>query len=389
MNILHLASWYPTKQSAINGIFIKKNIEAISRYDRQNKHYLLSLAEYEFVSWKQPLRLLKFLTGKKKAMADETKGVVSLKPSFVISHQKLFGTEVKQMQRQIEKMMMKLGLSFDLIHAHVSYPAGAIAQGINRTKQIPYIISEQMGEFPFAYLLPQKKRITEAVLQAKQIIALSRYQQLQIKNFTVREALIIPNAVDVKMNSEELHSIADGIFKFVLVGLLTPVKGVDLLIEAVSLLKSQGVQQFSVTIVGSGKSEIELKQLAVEKGVEDYFSWKGICTNEETLNIVAGCNAFVCASRHESFGVALVEAMMLGLPVVATKCGGPEDTVNERNGILTANQNPVALAEGMKWMMANSSRFDKNAIIQNAKEKYSGEVVAASYLQLYQEQFKN
>ena len=389
MNILHLASWYPTKQSAINGIFIKKNIEAISKQDRQNKHYLLSLAEYEFVSWKQPLRLLKLLAGRRKSIVEEVNGLVRLKPSMVISHQKLFGTEVKQMQRQTEKMIQELGLSIDLIHAHVSYPAGAVALGMSRTKQIPYIISEQMGEFPFTYLLPQKKLIIDAVLEARQIVALSRYQQQQIKNFTGREAVIIPNAVDVKMNSDELPPVADGIFKFVLVGLLSPVKGIDILIEAVSLLKLQAVQNFSITIVGGGKSENELKKRADDKGVKDYFVWKGICTNEDTQKIVSGCNAFVCASLHESFGVALVEALMLGLPVVATKCGGPEDTVNEMNGILTANQNPAALAEGMKWMMTNSSRFDKNEIIKNAKEKYSGEVVAASYLQLYQEQQRN
>jgi ABC-type multidrug transport system ATPase subunit len=56
---------------------------------------------------------------------------------FIISHQRLFGTEVKQFQKQIEKLLKKFALNINLIHAHVAMPAGAVALGMKQKFQIP------------------------------------------------------------------------------------------------------------------------------------------------------------------------------------------------------------------------------------------------------------
>ncbi|HRF24069.1 MAG TPA: glycosyltransferase family 4 protein, partial [Chitinophagaceae bacterium] len=109
-------------------------------------------------------------------------------------------------------------------------------------------------------------------------------------------------------------------FQFILVGILSPVKGVDILIAAASILKAKGIHHFHITIAGGGKIEQDLQQLALQKNVDSYFSWTGALRPDEVLQKINESDAFVCASRHESFGVALVEALSLGKPVVATRC---------------------------------------------------------------------
>ena len=233
--------------------------------------------------------------------------------------------------------------------------------------------------------------IIESVQQAAQVIALSRFQRTQIEKFTGRGAEIIPNVVEVKneISVKQHAKTVNEKFQFILVGILSVVKGVDILIEAAAILKAKGIHHFHITIAGGGKIEEDLKQLAVQKEVDSYFSWTGALRPDEVLQKIKECDAFVCASRHESFGVALVEALSLGKPVVATRCGGPQDTVNEENGLLVENENPLALAEGLKWMMQNAEQFDSKKIAAAAVNKYESAVIASQYLRLYEEVLKN
>ena len=161
------------------------------------------------------------------------------------------------------------------------------------------------------------------------------------------------------------------------------------MIAAASILKAKGIHHFHITIAGGGKIEQDLQQLALQKNVDSYFSWTGALRPDEVLQKINESDAFVCASRHESFGVALVEALSLGKPVVATRCGGPQDTVNEENGLLVDNENPQALAEGLKWMMHNAGQFDSKKIAEAAVNKYGPAVISAQYLRLYEEILKN
>jgi glycosyltransferase involved in cell wall biosynthesis len=73
----------------------------------------------------------------------------------------------------------------------------------------------------------------------------------------------------------------------------------------------------------------------------------GALAPEQVPQQHAASDAFVLASFEETFGVVLVEALMSGRPVVATRCGGPEDIVHEGNGWLVPPGDPAALAAAM------------------------------------------
>ena len=73
--------------------------------------------------------------------------------------------------------------------------------------------------------------------------------------------------------------------------------------------------------------------------------------------------------------MVFVEAMSFGLPVIGTRCGGPEMIINENNGLLVPNDDVEAMADALKYMMENYANYSAEAIMREAKDKYSPEAI--------------
>ena len=94
-------------------------------------------------------------------------------------------------------------------------------------------------------------------------------------------------------------------------------------------------------------------------------------------------DAFVLASRRETFGVVYIEAMAAGLPVIATRCGGPEDFVTEENGILIPVDDAAALTDAMEHMMLHRREYDSASISADIRRKFAPETIAARLTDIY------
>ena len=100
-------------------------------------------------------------------------------------------------------------------------------------------------------------------------------------------------------------------------------------------------------------------------------------------------DAFVLASKSETFGVVFIEAMATGLPVIATDCGGPSDIVNEKNGYLIPVDDKQALVEALIKMHDNACGFNSLEISKMCAEKFSPEKIANSLVSLYKTTRRN
>jgi glycosyltransferase involved in cell wall biosynthesis len=140
------------------------------------------------------------------------------------------------------------------------------------------------------------------------------------------------------------------------VGRVEPWKGQDVAVRMLALLRVPDVQ---LVLIGQRRSptwpdfEHVVAALARDLGVVD----RVVCTGhlDDASATLPGLDVLVSASREEGFGLALVEAMAAGIPVVATRCGGPEDIVDDgRTGLLVAPEDPRALATAVERLLGSA-----------------------------------
>jgi glycosyltransferase involved in cell wall biosynthesis len=142
------------------------------------------------------------------------------------------------------------------------------------------------------------------------------------------------------------------------VGSLEPVKGHDVLLRAFALARSR-LGEARLTILGRGPLRHDLGRLAGELGLADVVSLPGWV--EDPSRVMATWDAFAHPSRWEGQGMAILEAMAVGLPVVVTDCpGGPRELVDHgRAGLVVPTGDPVALADALVRLREDSDLAER------------------------------
>lgn len=139
-------------------------------------------------------------------------------------------------------------------------------------------------------------------------------------------------------------------------------KGFDVFIEALAILKSDGVA-FRAELAGSGKEEHKLKSLAQKLGLNRELSFLGWIDNKRAFfNTV---DVFCLPSHHEPFGIVLLEAMAQEIPVVTTASEGPSEIISDGiNGLIVEKANSIKLAKALQLLInepVTSRKLAKNA----------------------------
>ncbi len=144
-------------------------------------------------------------------------------------------------------------------------------------------------------------------------------------------------------------------FNIVSVGRIINVKGYDRLARVQKRLRTAGYLTH-VYILGTGKDKEKLEVYTAENALSDTFTFLGF--KENPYPIVADADLFVCSSRREGFSTAVSEALVLGVPVVSTKCSGAVELLGENNefGIVTEN-NEESLFEGIRYLIDNPNEL--------------------------------
>ncbi len=140
-----------------------------------------------------------------------------------------------------------------------------------------------------------------------------------------------------------------------------------------------------MTIVGDGPKKHYLKNLIIELGIEKCVEFTGKLSREEMLPKLSYSNVFVLPSNSETFGVVYIEAMALGLPVIATKCGGPEDFVDSSNGLLIERNSEERLVDAMEYMYKHYNEYKRESISGSVINRYSPSKIARQIELLYME----
>ena len=283
------------------------------------------------------------------------------------------------------RAIAKDGWKPDIVHAHFLGVA-AIAAPVCREKNLPLVITEHTSALnapdPGKALVKTMRKtypLADALLAVSSLLAGSIYRH------TGAKAVVVPNIIDTQSFSVVKEDNVPGEpFRFVASGFLIERKGYDLLLRAAGDLRRRGYA-LALTVFGDGPEREALEKLAESEGVRDCVDFRGQCTRGELGEAYPQMDAFVLASRRETFGVVYIEAMAAGLPVIATRCGGPEDFVTEENGILIPVDDAAALTDAMEHMMLQRREYDSASIAAGIRRKFAPETIAARLTAVYEE----
>lgn len=199
----------------------------------------------------------------------------------------------------------------------------------------------------------------------------------------------MPNPVNsIFLRAPLLALPHDGQFTFLHISLFGGNKAVDMLIKAFAeAFKADG--KTLLNIGGDGPELKDLQILAGTLGVATRVKFLGQLSRAEVMHQLQACHAFVLSSRHETFGVVLIEALAMGRPIVATRCGGPESIVRESNGLLVPVDDVAGLACAMRRMRERYNDYDAVRIRADCSEKFSERTVTGRLIREYSETLTN
>jgi glycosyltransferase involved in cell wall biosynthesis len=220
------------------------------------------------------------------------------------------------------------------------------------------------------------------------IVVNSRYMFNKIVNYykiDPDKIVIIPNGVSLERFSGWNESCRLAGFPSILyVGGLREGKGVDIIIRALVGLKSE-YPEVKLHIVGPGSPLSFPKALSVQEGIERHLVFWGQVDYSSIPKFYKGADVCAFPSRLEAFGIAILEAMASGKPVVASNVGGiPEIISDGENGILVKPDDPNAFAESILTLLRDDTlrnRLSYNALKTAAN--YSWDNIAVKYISLY------
>ena len=284
------------------------------------------------------------------------------------------------MRRTIERL--RSAFPFDLVHAHMIYPEGAVAHRLSRRYGVPFVVSEHAPwtEEWFASSRVRREAL-DAAGAASSLLAVSASVRETMAAYGVDpdRVTVVPVGVDgdvFPIGSSEARRSDQILY----VGWINYVKGVDVLLRAMELLKRRGEPARLVLAGGAAYrptrlKEEELRRLAISLDLGDRVTFVGHQSHGEVARLMAESAAVVLPSRAESFSAVLIEALACGTPVVATASGGPEEIVRDDVGLLVPPEDPRALADAIVAVLHMPERFPPEELRRYAVSRFGWEAI--------------
>lgn len=365
MRILVVTPWYPNERNPGAGVFIKSQVKAL-----EINHTLsvisseVDYSKFAFSSY----------SIEKKLNQKTSEYRIVVKRSFPIFNQLNYLFLIIRTSLQIAREFKP-----EVIHAHVGYPSAFWAWCLSVFLKVPFVVSEHTRPINNFRSYIHKWLTIFGLRRAYVVMAVSNMLANQLRQFIKRDIIVIPNIVE----TERFNGLPYPKSKVIQIGFLgtlnQPVKGLDILLKAVAELRND----FVLHVGGDGKLLPSYKALSKELGIEDKCKFYGFVLPSQVPEFMSRLHFFVCSSRSETFCVALAEALAAGRPVVSTRCGGPEDFVNDSNGILVDVEDSAALHIGIEKMIQTFKAYNPNLVSQLVNDRFSSSCFVRSIDDIY------
>ena len=269
----------------------------------------------------------------------------------------------------------------DLVHVHFAVPAGALAWILSRLTRIPYLLTVHLGDIPGG--VPEKTEnwfrwfypFTPAIWRdAARVVAVSNFTRgLAAKHYPV-DVSVIPNGVDLeRLDPGEIRVGSPP--SIVFAGRFVPQKNPLQIVKILSGLKDL---PWHCVMLGDGPLRKEVECLVRENGLQNRFTVPGWVHPDEVLGWFARSDILFHPSFSEGLPVVGVQALAMGLAIVASRVGGYTEIVEpDQNGYLFSPDDAAGMQDGLRSLLSNpekllelrqqsrklASRFDLNRIV--------------------------
>ncbi len=377
--VLILPSWYPSKESPINGIFIREQARFLAcRFD-------VTVLTPRFPSLEDLLRL----RWGPELIRENDAGIptwrvrqlkiptlrrwlhFSANPDHVLVYYRKFAAAVR---RGFSWYVRQQGLP-DVLHAHVVLPAGWVAVQLAKEFRVPMVLTEHSGPFAMHLASPKQQGLVREVLSGTdRLVAVSPPLREAMKAFCPEvEVEVIGNLVDTDFFTPGTGpDPGKKTLRFFFLGQLLENKGAQYLLQAAQMLRTQGFKGFEVRLGGDGPYRPILERMAVDLGIEDRCLFLGMLDRAKVREQMRSCDVFVLPSLGETFGIVLGEALACGKPVLSTRSGGPEYVVTPECGILVAPADARELAGAMAGFLTGRYSFEAERIRASVVRRFGG-----------------
>jgi L-malate glycosyltransferase len=278
---------------------------------------------------------------------------------------------------------------FDVIHAHFIYPDGVIASWIGAELGIPVVSSEHAMWRPWLDRhRAVRRQVDRALPHIARVTAVSAALRRSITDLFGDRVIvdIVPNVVDERIFVPPAPDEARDPDHLLFVGLVRRVKGLDVLVRALALLRGSH-PRLRLSVVGAtffrayAREAAEVQTLVTSLGLQDRVSFLGELPPNEVARLMRRSALLVVPSRRETFSLVTAEALASGTPVVATRCGGPEEILTPETGELADIDDPRGLATAIETALGRS--YDRVRMRSEAVARFGTAAAAERLGRLY------
>jgi len=264
---------------------------------------------------------------------------------------------------------------YDAVFIHGTYPMGKLGIEVARRLGLPFIVVNHEGYEPYHDYFPERAAHELAIVlsAADLVVTLSPNHQKEIeKYFPNKITSFVPHGITVfPLQRREQHHELRVMTASRLEG---REKRNDILLEGFAQYYHDGHSDAQLTIAGDGAELTALHRLSIKLGISEAVRFTGWVSGETLNKLYQSHDAFVCASTHETFCYAALEALASGLPVI----GLP--TVGILSEFVPLFPEETALSE-----LTSSQIAEKLSMFYNAKNKWP--LIADAMVQVVKERF--
>lgn len=286
--------------------------------------------------------------------------------------------------RKIYDLAVKKEGQPDLIHTFFTDQGYMVSKAFEDSK-IPIVLTECNSHVNKENINPDLEEAAKiAYEKADKLITVSPDFQRKVKKKFNKDSSVLTVLPDLDLFSyDQAKDQPANKFRFVSTGRVTRAKGMEDLLDAFIIAFSND-EDVSLDIFGDGDMREELETKVRNHGLSHRIKFWGMTDRKVFAEEYQKAQAFCLYSHSETFGLAYLEALAAGLPVISSKCGGPEHLILEENGVLVDLNNIEALAEAMVYMRNNIDKYDRKAISEWANSEYSARHITEDLVKIYE-----